>query len=398
MSRRAGPETTAMSTVATRAAGRSAGPAELARLARDAGRPGLDHGGEQGRDEIFLVADLGATHLRIACATTGAVRQIVVHRTADLPWHPTDGIAPAVVTRLIEAWRRSDAGLNGTPAGVGIGVAAYVARDGAVLQPRPFGLMAGPTLRDQTASALGCPVVVDNDANLAALGELRNGAGRDCEDFLLLTLGTNIGLGIVSDGRILRGAHGAAGEAGFLLIPARRGRTGLNRMARAGRLGVGRTGAPRGYAWLEDLAGGGALARSLGVYDASAVPASSRTGPQQPGDTTAHDPASESVPPERQGVFIRAVDGDRRALTVARHAVEGWAMMIADLVALFDPERIVLSGGLVEDIRPFIEPLRRRAAELSPLPAEIRIGELGAHAGLVGAAEAARVATSAGVG
>ncbi len=65
-------------------------------------------------------------------------------------------------------------------------------------------------------------------------------------------------------------------------------------------------------------------------------------------------------------------------------------MLIADLVALLDPEAFVLSGGLVEEAPAFIEPLRRRAADLCQLPLDIRIGDLGAQSGLVGAVVATR--------
>ncbi len=321
-----------------------------------------------GRDASarVLVADLGATYLRIGLSRRDGppVETVAVHRTAELSCHPRLGIAPAVVERLAEAATR----LNGDGPGLaaaGIGVAAYVARDGTVLQRRPFGLEAGPELRDLAADRLGCFVAVDNDANMAALGELRFGAGRGCDDFVLLTLGTNIGMGLVVDGRVARGVHGAAGEVGFLLVPANRGRGGRRRTAQAGRLGAGQTDAPPGYAWLEDLAGGGALSRSL---------------PKRM--------ASGEVPDDRH-VFARALAGDPAARTITRRAIEAWSLMIADLVALLDPGRIVLSGGLVEDLRPYLEPLRRRAAEVSPFPPEIRIGELGAQAGLVGAAVAA---------
>lgn len=319
--------------------------------------------------ERGLVADLGATHLRIAIADGSSIESLAVRRTADLDRDAVLGIAPAVVDALLEVWRNA-AGSDTRPAGVGVGVAAYVARDGTVLQQRPFGIERGPALRDGLASAFLCPVAVDNDANMAALGELRHGAGRGSDDFLLITLGTNIGLGIVADGRIVRGAHGAAGEAGNMIVPVDRGSDGTALVADGGRFGRGVTDAPAGYAWLEDLVGGGALARSL-----------------EP------DPGAE-----RRGVFVRAASGDPDALAIVDKGIEGWSMLIADLVALFDPDRIVLSGGLVDDLRPFIEPLRRRAAALSPLPPDIRFGELGAIAGLVGAAEAARIAAPAGTG
>jgi glucokinase len=324
-----------------------------------AGRRTVDAGGPA------LLADLGATHLRIAVADGGDIGSVVVRRTADLAIDPLEGIAPAVVQAMAEAWRDQARGSGTSPGGTGIGVAAYVGRDGSILQGRPFGLLPGPALRDRLAAAFGGRVVVDNDANLAALGEGRSGAGRGCDDFLLITLGTNIGLGIVAGGRLVRGAHGAAGEPGNLLVAARRGRRGTDPRAVVARLGTGLTDAPAGYAWLEDLVGGGALAGAAARADAA-------------------------VGGER--AFVRAVAGDRHAAAVVHRAVEGWAMLIANLVVLFDPERIILSGALVEDARPYLEPLRRRATALSLLPPDIRIGELGARAGLVGAAVAARSA------
>ena len=97
------------------------------------------------------------------------------------------------------------------------------------------------------------------------------------------------------------------------------------------------------------------------------------------------------------GIFPRAAAGDRKARLAVRHAIEGWAMLIADLVALFDPEAFVLAGGLVGEAASFIDPLRRRASDLCWLPPEIRVGDLGAQSGLVGAAVAARSVLQAAV-
>jgi glucokinase len=323
-----------------------------------------------GAEAPVVAVDLGATYTRLAFSRSGVVDEVLVRRTADLERSPDLGLVPGVVQAIADLVSES----MSRPAAVGVAVAAYVDRSGAVLQERPFGLRAGAGLRDEIGRRFRVPVAVDNDANLAALAELMLGAGRGLTDMAVLTLGTNIGLGVVADGRILRGAHGAACEGGTILIPVHRGRGGRSPYARAGRLGRGSTAAPPGYAILEELVGGGALLRSVETV-ASPVP----------GNGSANGAGNGG-----RGIFARAAAGDHPARQAARHAIEGWALLIADLVALFDPGVFVISGGFVEDAPSFIEPLRRRAAELSPLPPDIRVGDLGPQSGLVGAVVAAR--------
>jgi glucokinase len=318
-----------------------------------------------------VAVDIGGTHTRAAITGPSGFERLIVQRTADLASRDGQGVLPGVL-EVVERLIRSNS-TEIRPAAIGVAVAAYVGVSGTVLQSRPFGIQAGNGIRDCLSERFGVPVVVDNDANLAAVAEVTAGAGRGLENVAVITLGTNIGLGIVADGRILRGAHGAAGEAGTLLVPARRGLYGQADLAKAGRLGFGATTAPAGYVLLEELVGGGALLRSSCQSDAS-MPSS------PPNEMTA------------DGIFPRAAAGDRHARSAVRHAIEGWAMLIADLVALLDPDAFVLSGGLIVEAPAFIEPLRRRAEDLCPLPPEIRIGDLGAQSGLVGAVVAARSA------
>jgi glucokinase len=316
-----------------------------------------------------VAVDVGATHTRVAMTGPRGFELLIVKRTADLPSLDGQGVIPGLLATIQETIEA--AGL-GAPAAIGVAIAAYVDPSGVILQQRPFGIPSGSGVRDRLADRFGVPVIVDNDANFAAVAEVTAGAGRGLQNVAVITLGTNIGLGIVAGGRIIRGAHGAAGEAGTFLVPARRGRGGRSDFARAGRLGEGRTVSPAGYAILEELVGGGALfefAKSHGSGAPSVTPGAT---------------------PLRDGIFPRAAAGDRRAQLAVRHGIEGWAMLIANLVALLDPEAFVLSGGLVEEAPAFIEPLRRRAADLCPLPPDIRIGDLGAQSGLAGAVVAAR--------
>jgi len=316
-------------------------------------------GGEDDARPLVVAVDVGATNLRLAFVRGTELGEVVTLRTSDLELDPATGITCSLARLIADA--AGDARLR--PAAVGVAVATDVAREG-IVHPRPFGLPRGTVLRDGLEAALGIPVVVANDANMAALGELRAGAGRGYGDFVVVTLGTNVGGGIVIDGKVVVGAHGGAGELGLLQIPAPRpgsGPTGPT-VPRDDADGVVFTKPGRGCALLEDVVGGAALARSSADVD---------------------EPSSD-------GVFARAAAGDRRARAAVRRAVEGWALLIADVVAILDPEFILLSGVLVEHAVEVIDSVRRRAAELVGFPVpDIRVGELGAAAGLVGAAIAA---------
>jgi glucokinase len=134
--------------------------------------------------------------------------------------------------------------------------------------------------------------------------------------------------------------------------------------------------APAGYAWLEELVGGRALVRA-----AEEMARRPRTkGPAGAADGARRTPH----------VFREAAAGSSRARELVDRAIEGWALTIANLVAILDPEAIALAGGLVTDVAPFLDQLRSRATELSRVPPRIVVAELGSRAGLVGAEIAAR--------
>ena len=180
-------------------------------------------------------------------------------------------------------------------------------------------------------ATLGVPVAIDNDANMAALGELSHGAGRGFSDFVLITLGTNIGMGIVAGGRVLRGAHGGAGEGGMMLSPARLVRPqdqlgrrlveverfGAHPSRRARRLRLGRRVGRRSGRW---------RGRSASVGRLRALKGGARR--RRYASLPRRRPAIPTLP------------------AIVERAIEGWAYIIANCVALFDPAAILLSGGL----------------------------------------------------
>ena len=342
--------------------------------------------GSRSADPV-LVADLGATYLRVALARDGRLGQVLRCRTADLATDSSLGLIPGIVDAMREvlgaASNREPSGAQGAmePVAVGLGVPAAVDRDGRLRWTLDSSLPSGTVIRDAIQTAVGVPVAIDNDANMAVLGEHCRGAGRDTTNFVLLTLGTNVGMGAVVEGQIFRGASGGAGEAGMLLVPVEEMGTTPEpdgrRFVDAGRFGVGLSRAPAGYAWLEELVGGRALVRA--AEDATA------RRPRMGGPAGA--PGGAHRPPH---VFREAAAGNLRARELVDRAIEGWALTIANLVAILDPEAIALAGGLVTDVAPFLDQLRSRATELSRVPPRILVAELGSRAGLVGAEIAAR--------
>jgi glucokinase len=302
-------------------------------------------------ESVTLAIDIGASRSRLALVNAGVIADRWQGATAELVGPDgtiTDGLVAAAVTMHRDA---------GSPAleAIGIGLAASVSRAGTVLQDRDFGIPAGPAIRDSLAAAFGAPVLVDNDANLAALAEHRLGAARGTEHAAVITLGTNIGLGLILEGRVYRGARGAAGEIGLLLVPATdaaQPRTRA-RLVDAGTFGSAISRAPAGYAWIEELVGGGALAAAAG---------------------TTH-----------RRVFTADAIAEPSIGKLSDLAIEGWSMAIADLAVLLDPEVVVLTGGVATDAAPLLNALRRRVAELAGFQVEIRLGSLGPDAELLGA-------------
>jgi glucokinase len=317
---------------------------------------------------LVVVADLGATHVRVAAVVGGRLGKVTTHRTADLDPSADGERPPDIVAGVIGALRAA------APPGeridlVGLAVSALVDARGRISGPLPSGLPEGLCLRGAIETALDAPTLVDRTASLAALGEARQGAGRGHRDVVLILVDETITIGIVSGGRVVRGAHGAAGAAGLLLLPAHRGVTGRDAEARVPRIGAAITDAPTGYVRLEDLVGATGLARTF-------------TDGTRPLD-------------------LRPDVADRRGKAAARQAVEGWALLIADVCAILDPDVVVLGGQVVVSAPGLAEPLRRRVADLAmlgpdiPLP-EIRIGRLGPRAALIGASIAARIALNTG--
>lgn len=307
--------------------------------------------------------DLGGTHVRIAHVDAGGeIRHDVRAETPD-GW---DAVLATVVDGVHEVVAAATA--DGVTVGaVGFGIAAIVDNDGvARYAPNLPGFINVP-IRDQLVAATGLPTVVDNDANVAAWGELAHGAARGIDHALVLTLGTGIGGGIILNGRVYRGAHGFAAEVGHWQFDPR-GRT----------CACGQPG--HWEAWASGT-GLGTLAREYAARgDAPTVLA--RAGGDVDTVTGLH-------------VGAGALAGDADALAILDQYADYVAIGFAGLANILDPEVIVVSGGLINLGDVLIERIRARFPQRIEAPdyrpaIPIVAATLGEQAGVIGAAVLAR--------
>jgi len=299
------------------------------------------------RDGAVIGVDLGGTKCHAVLADRGGAVLLEDYRRSDRSPGPAESL-PAAIDEL----RKAAAAEGRTVAAVAIGVPGSLDATGRVAGAFNLG-WNGFDLRALLDARVAEPWLVENDVNLAALGEAAAGAGRDVGSFVTVSLGTGLGGAVVIGGTLLRGAHGAAGEFGFLLA----GRRQLRR---------------REPMAMERLVGGRSVAaRARGLALAA---------------------------PDTAAVFAAAADGDPGAVAVVDELLDHVAMTVVDIAAVVDPERVVLDGSVGRALAPYLPLLAGLVAPLLLVPPEIVISTL-PSAALAGAvAEAWRLAGEPGRG
>jgi glucokinase-like ROK family protein len=310
----------------------------------------------------LLVGDLGATSIDVAITNLDGC--ILGHRDepADVGAGPERCLAriEELFAELVEATRD----LPGRLWGVGLGVPGPVEfLSGRPVSPPIMPGWDGYPVRERLADRYGAPVWVDNDVNILALGEWRSGIAVGHDNVIVVKIGTGIGAGIISNGRLHRGAQGAAGDVGHIQVL-----DAPSTICRCGNVGC-----------LEAIAGGAALARDGEIGARAGRSVRLRVALDQHGRVTAEDIA-------RAASF-----GDAYATGLLRAAGERVGLMLASLVNFFNPSLVVIGGGvalsgdeLLEVIR---ETVQRRSLSLATRELVIRRSSLGALAGVVGATE-----------
>ncbi len=299
-----------------------------------------------GRAGYVLGIDIGAGKTVVLLAD---LRGDTVAR-ASLPFRSAD-IRPQervdVVDRAAMATLKAAGTVPGKVLAASAGLAAPIDRDGNVVVAQAFWGMFDVGLRAALLERHGWPVLLENDANLAALGERWRGAAQGVDDLAVLLASERFGAGLLESGRLLHGSRGSAGEMAYLDML----------------LGVG---SPEGIA---------RLARQWGV-EALAGPAETALRELAGGSAAAVN---------AEMVFDAAADGDKVALDILDRLSERMARVIASLGTLFNPELVVIGGAVSASSGVLLESTTALLPRFTATPPRIAVSTLGDEIVSIGA-------------
>ena len=308
-------------------------------------------------DNIFLGIDLGGTTMK--GALVNAHGEILEESRIDTELHKSD----VLQTQILAFARTLHSLAGGRAAAIGIGVPGLVNTQTNRIETMPN----LPDISDVDIPALltqelGLPVILDNDANVAAFAELHAGAARGKRNVFIVTLGTGIGSGIIINGQVYRGAKGFAGEFGHMTIDPE----GIE-------CGCGNIGC------LETIASGPNIVRRMRerLFRDRTSSLSTLALPRDR-ELTAED------------IGVAARKGDEMAQLMLERTGMFLGIALAAVVNLLNVEMIVLGGGVMEAgdliLKPTTNEVRRRAFPPSFRDCEIVKAQLGPKAGVIGAA------------
>jgi glucokinase len=289
--------------------------------------------------------DLGGTNLRAAAIDSqGKMLDKIAGNTA------LQAGRDAVLDDMVQSIEKLRATLGAhNLKGVGIGLPGFILIDkGIIVGSNNMPEFENYPVRDEIEKRLGAKVILENDANAAAMGEQWMGAGRNVDDLVLLTLGTGIGGGIIIGGRVLHGQLGMAGELGHLTV-----------VPNGNPCGCGNRGCVEKHASATAIS---AMARLIGL---------------------GHDLSSEDV-------YKLAVEGNDLSRTIFRSMGEALGVALANLINIFNFPLYLLSGGPLPAWDYFapamLEEVSRRSFTYRHSSTRIEKATLGNEAGLYGAA------------
>jgi len=277
---------------------------------------------------LVLGLDIGARFLRGAVSDLGGT----IRARQDVELAVADAADAVEASARLQAALLAAAGLESERVdSVVVGVPGVVTADGTLRLAENVAGLEGRRFASELQAALDLPVTLENDINLAALGERWQGVARGVADFVFLSVGTGMGAGLVLGGELHRGSNGAAGEIDFALV------------------GVGET------------------------VDPSAAQVSE----------LAHDLAGLAADP--RSVFTSARRGEAGALAVVDEVARRIALHLTPIAAVADVELVVLGGGIGANGDLLLDPIGRLLGEWLPFPPRLAVSTLGEAAVLTGA-------------
>jgi glucokinase len=306
-----------------------------------------------------LAIDLGGTRIKVGVIADGVVvaRDILAAHSQDKMSAQLDTIA-GILREHCERLRVDRTAVHG----VVVGFPGLV-DDAGQHVTATYGKYDDARSIDFIAWArrhFGVPALLENDVRIALLGERTHGAGRGCDDLVMVTLGTGFGAVAMIAGKLLRGRHGQAGVLGGHFTVNVNGR-----LCSCGNIGCAEAEASTAYL--------PAIARAQPAFSASAL---------------ASEPSLSYA-----AVFHHAAAGDASAMAIRDHSLKVWGAQIVSLIHAYDPARVIIGGGVMASaaaILPFLQGYVRRHAHTPWGVVDIVAAQLGDDLGLLGCDALAR--------
>jgi glucokinase len=313
---------------------------------------------------LLIGIDVGGTNIKIGCFDTNLKLLKKTSITTDADTGPQAVVEKmlAAIDKLVKesGFKPSDI----SAAGIGTpGPADYKA--GIIINSTNMPAFKNVPIRQMLSDALRCPVVFDNDANTACFGEFTAGAGKGVTDMVFFTLGTGIGAGIISGGKLLRGSGGNAAELGHIIIRLD------GRMCNCGQKGCAET-----YASASNTAKRATEALQSGKKS------SLKKVLDKNGQITCKD------------VYDHLKTGDKLAKKITDETAKVLAILCINALHATEPQRIVFAGGMIAAGDILLSRIRacfsKQIWKLKKETVEICFATLGEDAGIIGAAALAK--------
>jgi glucokinase-like ROK family protein len=307
------------------------------------------------RKNCCLGIDIGKSHIKAGIVS--AEGKVLAQKHQDVECRGLESLLGQIVS-IAQQLRQADADFSLQSAGIGLpAMLRKSSQEVSLSLAMPF--LNGVNFRERAQEALGIPVAVDNDANVAALGEMHLGAAQGVDSFIYINIGSRVGASIVIDRKIYRGSSGYAGELGHIAIDPD------GKKCLCGNMGC-----------LERYVSASAIAQRvqerLNLNPSSALQ------------------IITDRPVSVQDVSAAALLGDKMASVIVSDVGRYLGIAISNLIDLLNVEMIVLGGGITENgeilLVPALEEIKRRTLAPPYDDCKVVLSALGSAAGVIGAA------------
>ena len=290
--------------------------------------------------KYIVGVDIGGTSVEIAVMNlNGDIKEKVVFSTQE---HLSKNFVQFIADKITLLIQENDLDASQI-IGTGIGVPGITDVEKGVVFDAPSLGWKQFNLLDKIDKLLPFPVYIDNDVNVAALGEQWKGAGKDKNSILQITLGTGIGCGMIINGQLYRGSSFAAGEIGYMVTDKHAAEEAYDSIF-------------SGYGFLDSHVGGPSITKRMLKHLGRS------------------DEESADWPAKR--IFELAIEGDKNALTIVEDALSHLAFALVNVISIVNPECVIIGGGISRSLHHFLPEIILTIDKHLPIETVVSISKL----------------------